>query len=155
MLLTRWMQNSHHFAFELFIFPLWLPVITWITTERLCLYFKIYSHGFTSLLECLCSLVLPSLVFRLSRWGSADWLHSFYYTSKKCQTKVRQKFVPVGLEEALSDLTQSTTVRKHCHLRKSKCLIIAARQMHLHKTPGSGPQTTDRTSLRLIFFFSF
>lgn len=66
---------------------------------------------------------------------------------------MRQKFVPVGLEEALSDLTQSTTVRKHCRLRKSKCLIIAARQMHLHKTPGSGPQTTDRTSLRLIFFF--
>lgn len=68
---------------------------------------------------------------------------------------MRQKFVPVGLEEALSDLTQSTTVRKHCRLRKSKCLIIAARQMHLHKTPGSGPQTTDRTSLRWILFFFF
>lgn len=68
---------------------------------------------------------------------------------------MRQKLVPVGLEEALSDLTQSTTVRKHCRLRKSKCLIIAARQMHLHKTPGSGPQTTDRTSLRLILFSFF
>lgn len=51
----------------------------------------------------------------------------------------------------MSDLTRSTVVRKHCHLRESRCFIIAARQMHLHKTPGNGPQTTDRTSLALVF----
>lgn len=133
---------------ELVFFILWLSVTTWIRIERHFPCYRIYSHGSFSLSKWLCCLVLSSCPLQVGFFRVAS---QSSLLPKKCQTKKRLKFVPVGLKETLSDLTQSTTDRKHYHLRKSKCFIIAARQMHLHKTPGSGPQTTDKTSLRVIF----